>query len=56
LGSGPLLTAGPLPGGDHVIVLHAYDSDGMEATDSVTIHVGEQPANAVYLPVVMKGT
>jgi hypothetical protein len=54
LGTGRLLSVGPLPAGDHVIVLDVVDSDGMAATDRVTIHVGEQAANAVYLPVVMK--
>jgi hypothetical protein len=54
LGTGPLLTVGPLPVGDHVIVLDVVDSDGMEGTDRVTIHVGEQPAQTVYLPVVLK--
>jgi len=51
-------TAGAMAGSatvefDYVIVLDVVDSNGMEATDSVTIHVGER-TRAVYLPVVLK--
>lgn len=54
LGRGSLLSVGPLPEGEHVIVLDVVDSSGAEAIDSVTIHVGERAANALYLPLVVK--
>ncbi|OQB25375.1 MAG: hypothetical protein BWY10_02514 [Chloroflexi bacterium ADurb.Bin180] len=54
LGHGSLLSVGPLPEGDHLIVLDVMDSSGTEAIDSVTIHVGERVANALCVPLVVK--
>ena len=50
LGTGALLSVGPLTPGRHVITLVVRDSDGNTATDSRTIQVG-QP---VYLPLVLR--
>jgi hypothetical protein len=53
LGSGRLLSVGPLARGEHVISLRVSDADGNVATDARTVYVG-QGANAVYLPIVLK--
>ncbi len=54
LGTGAMLSAGPFAAGDYVISLDVQDSDGKWGSAVRTIHVGEQPGNVVYLPVVLK--
>jgi hypothetical protein len=54
LGTGPMISVGPLPAGDHVINLTAEDSDGNWGGAIRTIHVGERAANIVNLPVMCR--
>jgi|GEM_PF-1384668 len=54
LGSGTLLSAGPLPEGRHTIVINATDSDENVAVAFHTIYVAERGSNLIYLPVIFK--